>query len=245
MRPSPEIIIGLFFIIIGLLSWIYKPFYDSDKTINLKKLSVYTGIALSVLGVLFLLLRLFFVLAHPSGRFWFPSAILVIVLGFLIIAFKIRKWSVIKNPDEFNANSRGGYYRRAQVTKRIAVIFVVLLTVFIFISGITMPKIQVKNESFKVNGYFGFQYKLNDITGIDTIQFIPRVMWMNGGSGFFGTYKGNFTLLGLGDGKMFLKKGRPPYIYLRFRNKDFVLFNMKNPEQTRSIFRELKNKTDK
>ncbi len=242
MKPSPEIILGLFFITIGLLSWIYKPFYDSDKTINLKKLSIYIGVALSVMGVLFVLLKLFFMLVHPSGRFWFPSVMIIIILVFLVIAFRIRKWSVIKDPDEFNLESRGGYYRRAQVAKRIAIVFGILLIVFIFINGNTMPKIQVKNDVFKINGYFGFQYKLDSITEIDTLQYLPKVMWMNGGSGFLGTYKGNFTLLGLGDGKMFLRKGRPPYIYLQFKNNDFVLFNLKKPDQTRLIFKELKNK---
>ncbi len=243
MKPSPEIIIGLFFIVIGLFSLIYKPYYDADKSINLKKISIYTGLASIGMGALFLILKLVLSILQPSGFYWFPSGIIIIVLAFLVAAFRIRKWAMIKNPGEFNENSREGYYRRTQVAKRIAVVFAVLLTAFIVIGGVTMPKIGIKKESFVVKGYFGFTQKLDDIAKIDTLRSIPRVMWMNGGSGFFGIYKGNFNLLGMGNGKLFLRKEKPPYIYLKFNDDDFVIFNLKRPDDTRKFYNELKKET--
>jgi hypothetical protein len=107
------------------------------------------------------------------------------------------------------------------------------------------PKISLSNNIFTVSGEFGFDYPINDIVQIDTLQAYPGVGLMRGGSGFAGIYKGSFELDGYGLGRLFIKKGIRPYIYVKFKNDDYVFFNLKSSEQTTDFYKELITKIKK
>jgi len=110
---------------------------------------------------------------------------------------------------------------------------------------IIRPSIKIVDNKFKVGGGFGFEYPISDIVQIDTSQGYPGVGLMRGGSGFAGIYKGSFELDGYGPGKLFIKKGIRPYIYIKFKNNDFIFFNLKSSEQTIEFYNELITMTKK
>jgi hypothetical protein len=76
---------------------------------------------------------------------------------------------------------------------------------------------------------------------MDTVDSYPAVGLMLGGSGFAGIYKGRFELVGYGKGRLFLKKRIRPYIYIKFKNNDFVFFNLKSSRQTVEFYGRLQN----
>ena len=51
MDPSPEYFVSGLIIIIGLLTLIFKLYYEPDKRINLKKASFYQGWTLIIFGL--------------------------------------------------------------------------------------------------------------------------------------------------------------------------------------------------
>ena len=105
------------------------------------------------------------------------------------------------------------------------------------------PKISIVENTFKVDGEFGFEYPLNEIAELDTVDGYPHVRLMLGGSGFGGIFKGSFYLDGYGKGRLFLKKGTHPFIYIKFKNDDFVFLNLETSNQTKEFYNKLVIKT--
>ena len=120
-----------------------------------------------------------------------------------------------------------------------------MITVAIFTAAMTRPRISLSDQQFKVGGVFGFEYPLHDIVQVDTVEGYPHIELMQGGSGFGSILKGTFKLEGYGTGRLFLNKEIKPFIYIQFRNKDFVFLNLKSSRQTIDFFNELASKTKK
>lgn len=107
------------------------------------------------------------------------------------------------------------------------------------------PEISIVDNKFKVGGEFGFEYPIGEIVEVDTVAGYPHVRLMLGGSGFGEIFKGRFELDGYGRGRLFLKKGIYPFIYIKFKNDDFVFLNLKTSKQTKEFYKELVSKTKK
>jgi len=237
MKFTPEYFVSGLFIVIGLLTLIFKPFYEDDKRINLIRASIYQGWAMLIFGLFLLFLKIGLSLIGLSG--WWPLGLFVGVIALVIIMFRLKKACYIKDESENLTFSRGIQQRKAKITKRYALIFAIGFTIFIFSSMIIRPKISVNDNKFKVGGGFGFEYPINEIVQIDTLQGYPGVDLMTGGSGFAGIYKGSFKLRGYGQGRLFLKEGIRPYIYIKFKNNDFIFLNLKTSKQTIYFYNEL------
>ncbi len=241
MKFTPEYFVSGLFIVIGLLTLIFKPFYEDDKRINLIKASIYQGWAMLIFGLFLLFLKIGLSFIGLSN--WWPLGLFVGVIALVIIMFCLKKACYIKDESENLTFSRGIQQRKAKITKRYALIFAIGLTVFIFASMIIRPSIKIVDNKFKVSGGFGFEYPINEIVEIDTLQGYPHVGLMLGGSGFAGIYKGRFELDGYGKGRLFLEKGIHPFIYIKFKNNDFVFLNLKTSKQTIEFYNELITKT--
>jgi Ca2+/Na+ antiporter len=243
MKFAPEYFVSGLFIVTGLLALIFKPFYEDDKRINLRKASIYQGLALLIFGFYLLMLKIG--LRFIGLSVWWPPGLFVGVIALVIIMFRLKIACYIKDESENLTFNRETQQRKAKITKRYTVIFAIGLTIFIFASMIIRPSIKITDNKFRIGGGFGFEYPINDIVQIDTLQGYPAVDLMTGGSGFAGIYKGSFKLRGNGQGRLFLKKGIRPYIFIKFKNNDFVLFNLKTSIQTIEFYNELANKTKK
>jgi Ca2+/Na+ antiporter len=241
MKFTPEYFVSGLFIVAGLLALIFKPFYEDDKRINLIKASIYQGWAILTFGLFLFFLKI--VLSFIGLSAWWPLGLFVGVIALVIIMFRLKKVCYIKDESENLTFSLGVQQKKAEITKRYVVIFAIGLTVFIFTSMIIRPSIKIVDNKFKVGGGFGFEYPISYITEIDTLQGYPGVDLMTGGSGFAGIYKGSFKLQGYGQGRLFLKKGIRPYLYIKFKNNDFVFLNLKSSKQTIEFYNELITKT--
>lgn len=79
--------------------------------------------------------------------------------------------------------------------------------------------------------FYGYQFPVNDIISVTTIDTLPSGAKTNGAA----TSKyslGNFSLQGYGKSKMYVYKGHPPYIAIELPGL-YVIFNAKTPEKTR------------
>ena len=133
MRPSPEYIISAFFILTGLLTIIFKPNYDPDERINLKKYSIYQGLAVIGFGIYLILFK--WLSAMFKVPFWWLSIALVIGVSVLIIAIlRLRKVCNFKEDWEIEAFNRNIYKRRAKIAKKIALIFVFFVLINFFLA---------------------------------------------------------------------------------------------------------------
>jgi Ca2+/Na+ antiporter len=241
MKPSPEYIVSAFIIVLGILAIIYKPYYEPDKRINLRKASIYQGWSLIVFGLYLLLLKV--ILDILEIPIWWVLGVVVGAIALVILLFRLKKACNIRNDSEFDESTRGEYQWRAGIAKRYALVFAVVITVAVFTGMLTRPRIFISDQQIKVGGVFGFEYPLGDIVQIDTVQGYPHIELMQGGSGFGSLLKGTFKLEGYGTGRLFLKKEIRPFIYIKFRNNDFVFLNLKSNMQTIDFYNELVAKT--
>lgn len=238
MKLSPEYFVSGLIILIGLLTLIFKLYYEPDKRINLKKASIYQGWALIVFGSYLLILKITLSLVRLSG-WWWPLGLVIGVIAFIIVLTRLKKACYIANDSEKLTFDRGVYQRRVKIGQRYVIAFAIIFTVGLFFSMSIRPKISIVDNKFKVGGEFGFEYPISEIAEVDTVAGYPHVRLMLGGSGFGGVFKGRFELDGYGKGRLFLKKGIYPFIYIKFKNDDFVFLNLRTSKQTKEFYNEL------
>ena len=243
MKLSPEYFVSGLIIIIGMLTLIFKLYYEPDKRINLKKASFYQGWALISFGFYLSILKITLSLLKSSGWWWWPLGLTVGTIAFAILTSRMKRACYIKDDSENLTFDRQVYQRRVKIGQRYVVVFALLFTVGLFFSMTIRPKILIVDNKFKVGGEFGFEYPINEIATVDTVDGYPHVRLMLGGSGFSGIYKGRFELDGYGKGRLFLKKGIYPFIYIKFKNDDFIFLNMSSSKETREFYNELITKT--
>jgi len=130
MKFTPEYFVSGLFIVIGIFALIFKLFYEDDKRINLIKGSIYQGWAMLIFGLFLLFLKIGLSFIGLSG--WWPLGLFVGVIALVIIMFRLKKACYIKGESENLTFSRGTQQRKAQITKRYALIFAIGLTIFIF-----------------------------------------------------------------------------------------------------------------
>lgn len=245
MKLSPDYFVSGLIIIIGLLTLIFKFYYEPDKRINLKKASIYQGWAMIILGFYLLILRIILSLVRLSEWWWWPLGLVIGVIVIIIVLIPLKKACYIVDDSENLTFDRKVYKRRVKIGQTYVIAFALIFTVGLFFSMSIRPKISIVDNKFKVGGEFGFEYPISEIAEVDTVAGYPHVRIMLGGSGFGGIFKGRFELDGYGNGRLFLKKGIYPFIYIKFKNDDFVFLNLSTSKLTREFYNELISKTKK
>lgn len=88
---------------------------------------------------------------------------------------------------------------------------------------------------FSIKSMYGLTIKYSDIKQLDTISSLPRIRLRTNGYAFGKTLKGNFTLNDWTKVKLFIKRGSPPYIFIK-TDKINLYINFKNPAKTLDLF---------
>lgn len=102
------------------------------------------------------------------------------------------------------------------------------------------PEITIQNKTISISGIYGQKIPIDDIAQIDLEMHIPSFERTNGIE--FGlTFKGNFEVSSIGNAKMFIEFGSPPYIKLRTFDNSFIFLNFKDQQKTIAIFEKLQN----
>jgi hypothetical protein len=231
-----EYIVAVFFVVFGIICLVFKPVFEVKKNINPEKFAVYQGYAMILFGLYFIILQ-----SIQLSLLMYAGGIIAGIAALILLTPVVKKKCRITE-EEAGRIAWGKYKRRAKKTGNATVIFAVGFTVSMFVTMMIRPKIAVTDDKFKVSGEFGFDYPLSDIVEIDTVQGFPKTGLMLGGSGFGRVYKGRFELRGYGTGRLFVKKGIPPYIFIKFKNDDLIFMNMSSSKETVEFYENLKSK---
>jgi len=118
---------------------------------------------------------------------------------------------------------------------------VVPVVVWVFYAGSKPPVVTFSSVGFSISG--GGLYRADapfaDIREVLLQDTIPRVVRKRNGFNAGDTLRGNFTLEVLGNGKIFINRGIPPYVVLRTPDS-YVIINFKDPQQTRALYEEFR-----
>jgi hypothetical protein len=101
------------------------------------------------------------------------------------------------------------------------------------------PSVKIHQQGFDVETlFFGRSFSAADIVSISLEQTLPPVRRKLNGFDGAGTLRGRFRIEGLGDGRLFVELGYPPYLLVRLR-EGFVVVNFREPEKTRALHDEM------
>lgn len=126
-----------------------------------------------------------------------------------------------------------------------AILFIVLaLPAALIISGTREPKVIFTDSDFSIKGIYGVTINYSDIIQLDTISGMPKIRLRTNGYAFAKTFKGNFRLIDQEQAKLFIKRGFPPFIFIK-TDKIRLYINFKNREKTLDLYDDIKTRLGK
>jgi hypothetical protein len=112
----------------------------------------------------------------------------------------------------------------------------VALVAGLFWSQLRPARVGVTPGGFTVETlFYGASFPATDITAVSLEGTLPRVLWRSNGFAGAGTLRGRFQVEGLGEGRLYVEEGFPPYVLVRLR-QGFVVVNFREPERTRALY---------
>lgn len=107
------------------------------------------------------------------------------------------------------------------------------------IAGLVDNEVTVNHEAFKISGMYGVEWPIEEIKSVELLDTLPEVITKTNGYASSGQLKGHFLLEEpYGSGLLFVNLKNPPYLYVA-TNKDFLILNKKNSEETKTIYESL------
>ena len=129
--------------------------------------------------------------------------------------------------------------RRRLVGATIAVVVVGWVT-WTFYVNLQPPASVITSDGFAVSsGWYRREIPGSDITSVELVDDLPRILRRTNGFATGGTLRGNFRLEEWGSGQLYINRGVPPYVVVRTR-QSFVIVNFKEPERTRGLYESLR-----
>ncbi len=118
---------------------------------------------------------------------------------------------------------------------------VIPVVIYTFYAGSRPPVVAVSSDRLSVGGgiFYGADVPFSDIQEVSLQDTIPRVLRKTNGFNAGDTLRGNFALEVLGNGRIFINRGVPPYVVVKTKDS-YVIVNFKSPQQTRELYEELR-----
>ncbi len=102
------------------------------------------------------------------------------------------------------------------------------------------PIVTVSSRTFSVdNPFYGQTYTLAEVTKVELLPSLPPIRVRTNGYASGGTLRGWFSLDSLGQGKLFVEAGHPPYVAVTLR-EGFVIINYAEPIDTERLYAALR-----
>lgn len=236
------IIIGVFFIAMGLAVHVFKWYFliagyntmSKEKKANVETeglgrlMGIYSyvnGGVLIVMGVL-----------HALGlKPVLTPAIVFFSISTVYLLVKAQKYDG-NNYDE-NGKLRKGAWKQFTLPVGIVVVTLIFVAVLMFFSS-QQTKVTFIDDGVKIHGMYGDIYAWDSIEAVRLTEELPTIERRTNGSALGSNLKGHFRTTELGSVKLFVNTQKPPFIYLE-TDDGVTIFNMKNENETQGIFGEM------
>lgn len=160
---------------------------------------------------------------------------LVISIAFLFFAVAF----MLVRAQRYNRNILPDSKRNAGVKISLGIAASVLVIVGgMLIYGSIEQSVEVEKNQIEIGGLCGTTIDMSGISDVLMIDKIPTIQSKRTGFDFGSVLKGNFKLEGLGDGKMYVNAGTPPFIEIRYDNT-FVILNSRDTATTHKIYNKI------
>ena len=236
------IIIGVFFIAMGLAVHVFKWYFliagyntmSKEKKANVdtegfgRLMGIYSyvnGGVLIVMGVL-----------HALGlKPVLTPAIVFFSISTVYLLIKAQKYD--GNIYDENGKLRKGTGKQFALPVIITIIALIFVAVVMFFSS-QATKVSFLEEGIRIHGMYGDFYAWDSIEAVKLMEELPTIERRTNGSALGSNLKGHFRTTELGSVKLFVNIQKPPFIYLE-TDDGVTIFNMKNEGETQEIFGEM------
>lgn len=242
------IILGAFFIAIGLAIHIFKCYFlisgyntmskEKKQKVDTEKLGRLMGIysyinggALVFVGIL--------------AGFGIKSA----QLPYLILFIASTTYLLIK-AQSYDGNifdENGKLIKGAG--KSLVLPIGIITVVVIFVGGLMMfsvqpTKISIFQDYIQIHGMYGEEYQWNTIEKVSIIEELPEIEMRTNGSALGSNLKGYFRTKDKKIVKLFVNTSKPPYIFMETKY-GIIIFNLKDKENTTIAYEAIKSQIEK
>jgi hypothetical protein len=161
------------------------------------------------------------------------------------LLFPISIYAMIKS-QQYDGNTRnpnGTMKRKAKIKTGLFIAFLLITAIGV---GILLYQsyqpigVVITEEYLEIKGLYGEKIALTDITKVATIAELPEIIERTNGAALGERLKGNFRLKELGATKLFLDRGKPPFIYIERGTKQAkakpLIINAVSEKETRELY---------
>jgi fumarate reductase subunit D len=110
----------------------------------------------------------------------------------------------------------------------------------LFISSEQETRIKLENDGLTIKGFYGQSIPYNELTHVDTVSILPKIVLRKNGYAFGKTRSGIFKIQDKSSIRLFIKKGSIPYILIESQGREPIYINFKEREKTLKLYDELK-----
>lgn len=196
---------------------------EKQKNVDLAGLANFMGNSLLGLGAFTLIGSLITSRWYPN---LFPYVIILCSAGTVLIVLGAQK---------YDHNRKSGH-ERAVLAAVLSFTAIVLLTVVgLLVYGHLTPRVETGPEGIMIGGVYGATIPREEITGISLESEIPKILSRNNGFSGGEVRKGNFTLEGVGRGRLYLESSEGPFIFIKTADS-YTIINYKESSRTEALF---------
>lgn len=236
------IMIGVFFILIGLAVHVFKWYFlisgyntmskEKKANVDTEGLGRLMGIYFYVNGGVFIIMGVL----HAWGlKPSMTPAIVFFSISTVYLLIKAQKYD--GNIYDENGKLRKGAYKQLALPVGVIVIIIIFAAVLMFFSS-QPTKVTFLDVGIQIHGMYGEVYTWDSIEAVELIEELPTIEMRTNGSALGSNLKGHFRTRELGSVKLFVNIQKPPFIYLE-TDDGITIFNVNNTDETQEIFKEI------
>jgi hypothetical protein len=230
--------LGLFFFLLGWLIKYRRQYWliagyntatpEEQAQTDIRGLSTSLGNGLFALGIFAWLMLLIEQLGY--GTLALGGLILSAPVVCLYLVFRGRKY--VHSPALKKQQRTGGIV--ALILSAVVLIPVLIMLIL----GTRPAKVEVTPEAISISGMYGVRIPVQQIRVVELREQLPAIQIRTNGLGTSSVQKGHFRLEGLGQGRLFIHRNNPPFIYL-FTEEGYVFLNQPDSEETRQLYQRI------
>ena len=129
--------LSIFFVLSGIINLIYKPYYNPDKKIHLKKVAITQSLLFIALGMV--LIPLYFISDHYQINKFHPFILFIVVIVFMVLMMKVPKWHIDGDEAKHADYDRDVFEKRTQKMKKSGLYIAALAGIILMIVALRMP----------------------------------------------------------------------------------------------------------
>ncbi len=236
------LILGIFFIIIGLGVHVFKWYFlisgyntmskEKKANVDTAGLGRLMGIYLYFNGVVFTFMSVLLALGFNPVH---TPAIVLFVVSTIYLLIKAQKYD--GNIYDKEGKLRKGAGKELIIPAVIGFVTLIFVAVLMFFSS-QSTKVNILEAGIEIKGMYGNLYTWESIKTVELITELPTIEMRTNGSALGSNLKGHFRTTELGSVMLFVNTKKPPFIYLE-TDEETIIFNLKNEVDTKEVFKEI------